>query len=136
MRPLCESTAASNKGSMKPGATVGPRRRQRRSSMQSAVSPVKETEEERVSIQEDIERAVFGRRGCQNSAASANKQSTQSEDKTTFYESSMCGVCGMGEPKCSLLPCMHAIACHSCSVVLRLTDCPVCQEPVDGLVKQ
>ncbi len=110
---LCEKTASHHSGQLRVPGPLSTKRRQRRGSQ--VMSPLKETEEELQSIREDIERAVFGRR--------------QSEG------TSCCRVCNMSEPNCVLLPCMHSFACHSCTTVLRIDNCPICQTTLNGYQK-
>ena len=110
---LCEKTASSHSGTLRVPGAVQHRRRARRGSQ--TMSPVQETEEELQSIREDIERAVFGR--------------------SRPIETSACKVCSMSEPNCVLMPCMHSFACHSCTTVLRIDTCPICQTTLNGYQK-
>jgi Zinc finger, C3HC4 type (RING finger) len=67
-------------------------------------------EQDLQAIKENLERAIFSRR-----------------------KSYICQSCCMSECNTLFVPCGHSIACRSCLVVMKTSNCPVCNEIIEDL---
>ena len=119
----CQQVAANKAGSFKappPYQVYAPRKFKDSFRASGKFKVSKETPAEIQSIQDDIERAVFGHKRF-------NQPNGASEE--------MCHMCSMSEANCYFSPCGHAVgACHSCTVVLSPLNC-ACGVTISGFFK-
>ena len=116
LQSLCLLTASQRAGSLRPLIPAPRKLKDSFRPILHTTRPKQDSLAELQSIQEDMDRAIFRRRGS-----------------TT---GSVCQMCNMSEANAFAMPCGHPVgACHSCTVVISPLSCSTCGLAISGVFK-